>query len=156
MQPAEIMQQRIKRNIAIDDNGCWIWQRRVSPNGYGLAWLSTSYAKGMNTSAHRVSYLAFKGAIPEGYHIDHLCKVRACVNPEHLEAVTPRENVRRSNAKYKSLMARTHCPKGHEYTPENTYTAKTKHGGISRSCATCSKQSSRHRAALKRMIVHAA
>jgi hypothetical protein len=72
-------------------------------------------------------YSAVKGAIPDGLHIDHLCRNRACCHPDHLEAVTPRENVRRG---VRSQV--THCPKGHEYTPENT---KVKRGR--RNCRAC-------------------
>jgi hypothetical protein len=73
---------------------------------------------GPNVSIHRYIYELFSGPIPVGLVLDHLCRVRHCVNPEHLEPVTIAENVRRG---LKGRMV-THCPKGHEYTPENTYT----------------------------------
>lgn len=69
-----------------------------------------------NQLVHRVAYEEFKGRIPEGMQVDHLCKVRLCISPAHLEAVTPQENARRRDAEI------THCRRaGHEYTPENTY-----------------------------------
>lgn len=155
MQPTDELQQRVKRNIKIDVKGCWVWQRTISKNGYGGAWLKTGYRQGINTSAHRVSYLAFKGEIPARYQIDHLCKVRSCVNPEHLEAVTPRENVMRSDAKFKEQMRRTHCPQGHEYTVENTYYRPSRAGGVCRNCKQCFYERNKARYELRKKIENA-
>lgn len=109
--------ERITRNVAVDDKGCWIWQGYVHPNtGYG-----SIYFDGESTVAHRVAYRLFVGPIPTGLHIDHLCRVRACANPEHLEPVTVLENVRRAPVHIAHVnRAKTHCVNGHEYTPENT------------------------------------
>ena len=79
----------ILQRIKILDNGCWQWCRFVTYDGYGVA-----YDKGQ-ARAHRVSYKAFKGPIQAGFVIDHLCRNRACVNPEHLEAVSSRTNTLR-------------------------------------------------------------
>ena len=104
-------QERLEQKCIPEPNsGCWLWE--ASDNGeagYGVM-----YYEGRLQAAHRVSYQIFKGDIPEGFQIDHLCKVRLCVNPDHLEAVTPAENNRRS-PKPKP----THCPHGHEYTEDN-------------------------------------
>lgn len=69
---------------------CWIWQRHVGQNGYGYT--------GRHDAAHRVFYERHNGPIPKGLEIDHLCSVRACVNPEHLEPVTRTTNARRGKA----------------------------------------------------------
>lgn len=79
----------------VDSNGCWIWRYGVSPNGYGHAHVPGS-RRGEN--AHRHYYKKYKGHIPNGFVIDHLCRVPKCVNPEHLEAVLQVENVRRGKA----------------------------------------------------------
>ena len=67
----------------IDENGCWNWQGKIQKNGYA-------------GHVHRRYFVRFKGKIPEGNQIDHLCKNKICVNPEHLEAVSPTENVHRA------------------------------------------------------------
>jgi hypothetical protein len=73
---------------------CWIWQRAtLKPRGYG-----TAYRNGKSGLAHRIYYEEHVGPIPKGLHLDHLCEVPACVNPDHLEPVTCRENLRRGRS----------------------------------------------------------
>jgi hypothetical protein len=76
-----------------EKTGCWVWQRHINRDGYGQAW---DPVKKQSVKAHRYYYEQAKGAIPAGLHIDHVCQVQACVNPDHLEPVTPLENLRRS------------------------------------------------------------
>jgi hypothetical protein len=99
--------------VEVDENGCWLWQQFITQNRYGLIRID-----GSKRGAHRGVYQRLVGPIPEGHELDHLCRVRHCVNPEHLEPVTHLENVRRSPV----IMARRErCVAGHEFSENNTY-----------------------------------
>lgn len=87
----DLLPPRVATKVVRDDDGCWIWTAARDSSGYGLCWHAARYKL-----AHRVVYELLVGAIEPGLQLDHLCRVRECVNPEHLEPVTPRENVRRS------------------------------------------------------------
>lgn len=100
----------------VDDNECWLWTGNLSSQGYGRA---PSGQRGKHLFAHRVMYEAHVGRIPQGMELDHLCRVRACVNPDHLEPVTHAENVRRGQSGQK-WREKTHCPSGHPYDEANT------------------------------------
>lgn len=104
------LQERIKKNILIDDKGCWLWQLFIDKDGYGVIHIRD----GGSQRAHRRSYEAFGGEIPDDFHIDHLCRNRACVNPDHLEPVTCKENIARGNTGFNNK-SKTHCPAGHLY-----------------------------------------
>jgi hypothetical protein len=84
--------ERLERRRDIDQStGCWNWTGARTPKGYGQIRL----VGGTTAYTHREAYMAYVGQIPEGLHLDHLCRNRSCFNPEHLEPVTPRENARR-------------------------------------------------------------
>ena len=104
----------------INTNDCWLYAGYKSNLGYGQLWLD-----GKRYIAHRVSYETFVKPIPEGLVIDHLCRVRHCINPDHLEPVTSRENTLRGEGVLINKR-KTHCPKGHEYTQSNTVSYSNK------------------------------
>jgi hypothetical protein len=104
-----------------DWDGCWLWTDKPHTHGYGRFHVS----RGNRIMAHRLAYELLVGPIPDGFVIDHLCRVRLCVNPTHLEPVTQKENTRRGLAhelnKINHQTAKTHCPRGHAYDEANTY-----------------------------------
>lgn len=108
---------------------CWLWTGAVS-SGYG-----TLYIDNRNVYAHRFSYELHVGPIPHGKQIDHLCRVQPCVNPDHLEAVTPRTNILRGNAPSAVAVRTNRCRRGHEFTEENTYWRPDGRGRQCRACA---------------------
>jgi len=129
------------------NSGCWIWTGMLHRLGYGrLNIRDPRSPRGWRiTYAHRYSYERFIGPIPEGLELDHKCRMRCCINPDHLEPVTHMENVRRGRVgEVASARARaiTHCPAGHEYAGENLYTR----ANGNRECRACI----RRRAAIRR------
>lgn len=117
---------------------CWEWTGTKSPNGYGTF-------KIRNTDplyAHRISYEAIVGPIPDGLHIDHLCRNRGCVNPAHMEPVTSKVNNLRGESIAAKNARKTHCHRGHEFTPENTWLRVGKRGPC-RECRTCARAAKR-------------
>lgn len=117
--------------------GCWLWTGHTV-NGYGR--------DGSGRRVHRVAYEELVTLIPEGLHLDHLCRVRNCVNPEHLEPVTNRENVLRGIGLTARYARKTHCPQGHPYSGENLV-----YHGHSRHCRICRRAQSRRYRQKKRL-----
>jgi hypothetical protein len=124
-------------------DGCWPWDGTVHSSGYGRFWFH-----GRTIAAHRFAYEINFGRIPDELRIDHRCHNedlecsggsgclhRRCVNPAHLEAVTPRENTLRGRGIAAIEAKRTHCPQGHPYSAENTHIQRNG----SRVCRTCKR-----------------
>lgn len=118
------------RAIPEPNSGCYIWLGAVNTHGYGHLKF-----KGKYWQAHRLAYEQTKGPIAPGLVIDHLCRNRACINPDHLEPVTNAVNVLRGNNIAASRAAQTHCKRGHKFTAENTYRS----GRSGRMCLTCQR-----------------
>lgn len=118
---------RFLRKVTKTDT-CWLWTGGNTGTGYGCF-----HDGERNRLVHRWAYEYYVGPIPMGLQIDHLCRVRNCVNPGHLEAVTPWENVMRSTSITAVNARKTHCPSGHEYNDANTY--RRKDGA--RNCRIC-------------------
>lgn len=120
--------------VPVLSTGCWIWSGNRDYDGYGRVTIG-----GSKRRAHRHCYANLIGSIPAGLELDHLCRITSCVNPAHLEPVTPRENKLRGFGVSGINARKTHCPRGHAYTEVNT----SIHAG-QRFCRTCNREACRN------------
>jgi hypothetical protein len=127
------IEQRLIEGSEVVETGCRRWRGSHSPKGYGQINVG-----GKTMRVHRVAYEVWVGPIPVGTEIDHVhangCRYRDCIEPSHLEAVSHLENLRRR----RNAVPPTHCPKGHEFTPENTrYQSRKDRSNPARRCRQC-------------------
>lgn len=127
--------ERFAKKIALTDAGCIEWIGTQNGSGYGTFYFGES-GRGY---AHRWSYEYHVGPIPEGLQLDHLCRNPPCVNPEHLEPVTPRENYLRGESLWAKNARKTHCPAGHPYGGDNLYTHPVTGQRFCRACGRLRK-----------------
>lgn len=138
MRPKTTVERFLSYTEPEPNSGCWLWSGATTGE-YGTLW-----ANGRYYGAHRLAYEMFIGPIPDGLHIDHLCRVRYCVNPDHLEPVTMRENNLRGVGAPAQNARKTRCLKGHAFDAVNTH---VRPGDGGRECRQCKRE--RQRAARK-------
>lgn len=128
-------------------SGCFIWTGRLHRLGYGEFCVD-----GANEYAHRVSYELYRGPIPAGKSIDHLCRNRSCVNPRHMEAVDHRTNVLRGSGVTAINARKTACDRGHDLSGENLYINVASGSRVCRKCRKVSQDKYRNRARLEKAL----
>jgi len=134
---------RFEAKYVRSEVGCWEWTGSRAGGRPGRRY-GYFYLNGRRQYAHRVAYEMFVGPIPEGLTIDHLCRNRGCVNPDHLEPVTNRENSLRAR--------RTHCVHGHPFDAENTGVQRASGRFDRRRCLTCSRLAQRRYQAKNKVV----
>lgn len=123
------VEDRFHERYQVDRNtGCWNWTAGL--NGKGYAYI---FARRYSRQAYKWYYEIVYGKVPDGMELDHLCRNKKCVNPEHLEVVTKSENNRRGNSPSAKNARKTHCPRGHELADGNLFIHKSGR----RSCLIC-------------------
>ena len=123
---------------------CWLWIGRLDRLGYARFKID-----GVATSIHRFAYQLLIGPIPVGLTLDHLCRVRHCVNPAHLEPVTQRDNTLRGETLNATNIKKTHCSRNHPYDLINTYWRHNDGGRDCRKCMIIRQREYRHRKHLR-------
>ncbi len=131
---APVRDRVLRRVLVLVESGCWHWTGSLKTNGYGQINIGAGLSP---ASVHRVTYEEFVGPVPDGLELDHLCRNRACCNPDHLEPVTRADNVARGARAAGYADSRETCIRGHHWTPENTY---RRFLGGPRWCRTCKRE----------------
>jgi hypothetical protein len=142
MRAAKPIEERLFSKV--DATGiCWLWTRAKARNGYGV--INLGRQSGTRV-VHRVVWELLVGPIPDGTELDHVCRVRACCNPDHLEPVTRAVNVARGSRRA-GAQRQTQCRNGHRFTPENTLP----NGLRGRACRECKNDANRRYRARKKI-----
>ena len=152
--PIERFWEKVDRSPGQGPKGdCWTWKKPSHYTGYGFF-----YFQRKQRTAHAVSYYFAHGRFPqEGLDIDHLCRNRACVNPDHLEEVSRQVNAYRGQCGFitgAKMRARTHCKNGHEFTPENTTIESKGERSTKRRCKICGREAFRRYQMKKKGILN--
>lgn len=134
----ERLPPRFWEKVREDESGCWLWTAAIGkPDGYGRF-----YMDGSMVLAHRLSLNATSVDVLREHQVDHLCRVRNCVNPDHLEAVSPRENNHRSDSPVGRNAKKTHCHRGHPLSGDNVRIYRNG-SRVRRCCRECSRINAR-------------
>lgn len=133
----ERLPEKFWRNVEVSQDGCWRWTKGLNHAGYAR-FPVVSEGRRQHRRIHRLTYEVFVAPLTPGLTIDHLCRVRNCCNPAHLEEVTQRENTLRGDTLNAANVLKTHCPQGHPYSADNTYVNRGR-----RNCRICSRASAR-------------
>ena len=136
-------EDRFNEKIDRVESGCWLWMATKDRHGYGWFYFDKKMIR-----AYRAAWMMFRGPIPDGLEIDHLCRVPSCVNPDHLEPVTHRENMLRGDTFGARHLTKTHCPHGHPYDEQNTFRRKDQ--PWRRICRICMRDSQNRNRAKRR------
>lgn len=129
MDPKKRIERLMRDKVDVcEKTGCWLWRGTIANGRYGIM-----NERGKTTMAHRFFYEHHRGPIPPDLEVDHLCRVRHCVNPEHMELVTRRENIARGNCSWAIIERTGACQRGHPW-PENMYV--NPNSGV-RECRAC-------------------
>ena len=135
--------ERLMALVEKAEGGCWEWLGGKTSGGYG------HWAIGeRGVMAHRAAYELLRGPISSGLTLDHLCRNRACVNPDHLDPVPIGENLRRGDTLNARNIAKSHCKRGHPFDGQNTYVF----GNGFRQCKACARMHSKNYQKRKRLM----
>jgi hypothetical protein len=132
--------ERLLAMVEVAESGCWLFRGFVAPDGYARISVGTKVDAYRKVYAHRITWEHYRGPIPDGLQLDHLCRVRHCCAPDHLEVVSRSENLLRGNACVRSLV----CLRGHWVLGENAGLYR-RPSGLGRYCKTCHNERRRVR-----------